>query len=571
MSVARNEQRTAGGQRPQRRCPICDRVTTDRFCSTDRSATLVLNPKPTAKAKVGDILGDRYELLETIGSGGYGTVFRARHLGTGQMVALKTLFFDEDDSATMVEQFFHEARGTSSLAHPNTVRVFDFGQDDTGVAFFAMELLVGCTLYDELARRKAEGRAFSEEESIAIGVSITRSLTEAHAKGIIHRDLKPDNIFLQQTVGEAPVVRVLDFGVARFRDSRHTLSSSHQIHGTPTYMSPEHALASAMDGRSDLYSLGVILYELRTQAPPFSGDSDVQILYQHVHAPVPNAIAEAHGRASESESESASAPISDAFAQVLNRALAKEPEDRFPDAQAMRHALERCSTRARAQSLNDYALRERQETRPDAASNTRGFAFTAAISGAMGTVIVIAASIAIAVGVIRVTTRNDEPVTAPLTSIRDKLKPGSGAPPSSDPSPIHSSQHEWPAQRPNEPSASPRESTARSPNPAAWGTPAPNPSPHPSTNPSTNRPDRETSPEKTRHSRHSPRSRPLQPKASRPRAWRRSRSPASSARSADQSSAEMLLNAPLENLVRKTEAEPEPSSRIVRSKMEKNP
>ncbi|CAN0584691.1 unnamed protein product, partial [Laminaria digitata] len=181
---------------PQRKCPVCEQVMLDPVCPEDRMATLLLHlpvhdvpaPKPS------EVLLGRYEVKEPIGQGGYGRVYRARHLGTGQDIALKILTVPaEEDGAFAVQRFFLEARATSGLTHPNTVRVFDFGQDDQGRIFLAMELLAGRTLREELRLRKARDQVFSEAEVVQIAVAITKSLSEAPEHGLVPRDPKPDN------------------------------------------------------------------------------------------------------------------------------------------------------------------------------------------------------------------------------------------------------------------------------------------------------------------------------------------------------------------------------------------
>ncbi|MCA9555367.1 MAG: serine/threonine protein kinase, partial [Myxococcales bacterium] len=229
----------------RRRCPVCEQVMAEAVCPRDRMATLLVDaPVHAAPALTrGEVLAGRYEILEPIGQGGYGHVYRARHLGTGQDVAVKLLRVPaEEDGAFAVQRFFLEARVTSGLTHPNTVRVFDFGQDDAGRVFLVMELLFGRTLREELRVRKARGQRFSDPEVVQIGAAITRSLAEAHEQGLVHRDLKPDNVFLHQVAGDDPVVKVLDFGIAKLGTGhRHTLSSDTSVPGTPAYMSPEHA------------------------------------------------------------------------------------------------------------------------------------------------------------------------------------------------------------------------------------------------------------------------------------------------------------------------------------------
>src|SRR5262245_892227 len=185
-------------------------------------ATLLIDaPAPSVSAlEVGSVIAGRYVIQRVIGKGGYGAVFEARHTGTGQGVAVKTLAPGLETDETALKRFFQEARVTSGLRHPNTIRVFDFGQDDSGIIYLAMELLTGLTLKQELKRRqKLNAGVYSEKEAIEIGIAITKSLGEAHAAGLVHRDLKPDNVFLHQVEGDDPVVKVLDFGIVKLANS----------------------------------------------------------------------------------------------------------------------------------------------------------------------------------------------------------------------------------------------------------------------------------------------------------------------------------------------------------------
>jgi serine/threonine-protein kinase len=316
----------------RRRCPLCDRETEDQICPEDRMATLLAESSlvRAAHPRAGDVIAARYQIEEPIGHGGYGQVFRARHLGTGQDVALKVLIPQGGDESFTIKRFFLEARVTSGLKHANTIKVFDFGQEDSGLVYLAMELLSGCTLREELRARRKEGRPFTEREAIEIGIAITRSLGEAHAAGLVHRDLKPDNVFLHRVADDEPHVKVLDFGIVKLGDGMHTLSSTTSVPGTPAYMSPEHALNQNVDGRSDLYSLGVILYQMVTLDLPYRAESDPQTLYMHAYAPVPDPIAHAK------------TPITERFASTVKIALSKGRDERFRDARAMRDELKAC-------------------------------------------------------------------------------------------------------------------------------------------------------------------------------------------------------------------------------------
>src|SRR5262245_25642275 len=312
-----------------------------------------------AQPRVGDVIAERYQIEEPIGQGGYGQVFRARHLGTGQDVAIKVLIPQGGDETFTIKRFFLEARVTSGLKHPNTIKVFDFGQEDSGLVYLAMELLAGCTLREDLRARRKEQRPFTEKEAVELAIAVTRSLGEAHAAGLVHRDLKPDNIFLHRAgEDDEPTIKVLDFGIVKLGDGQHTLSSTTSVPGTPAYMSPEHALNQNVDGRADLYSLGVILYQMVTLELPFRGESDPQTLYMHAFQPVPDVAT--HART----------PISDDLARNISIVLSKRPDDRFRDAREMRDALRACLDPSFAPSRPSRRLAPTSQTLDGAPMNT---------------------------------------------------------------------------------------------------------------------------------------------------------------------------------------------------------
>jgi len=264
---------------------------------------------------VGSLIDRKYLVEGLIGRGGMGRVYRGRNIRTESPVAIKTLIPELVTDESLVKRFEIEAKAASNLRHPNTIRIYDFGQEGD-LLFMVMELLDGQPL-EALVR---EGRV-EPARVIRILKQTCAALAEAHAVGLVHRDLKPDNIFLNRVGGEPEFVKVLDFGVAKLRDKRFgnaTLTQAGMIFGTPRYMSPEQARAQEIDQRSDIYALGVILYEALTGLPPFDAGDPVAVLVQHVQEP-PRPFAEI-------APDLAPMPALEA---VVMRCLAKSADDRY--------------------------------------------------------------------------------------------------------------------------------------------------------------------------------------------------------------------------------------------------
>jgi serine/threonine-protein kinase len=310
-----------------RLCPKCGKKTQEARCPEDGTATLVLAANPDSRLTEGIEINGRYRIREMIGQGGFGAVYKATNIATDQDMAIKLLAVSLDsDDADMVQRFFAEAQVTASLKHPNTIRVFDFGQTEGGALYIAMELLSGKSLNDLMKLRGTDGKVLTEDETINIGVQVLRSLAEAHLANLVHRDLKPHNIFLHEVEGDDPVVKVLDFGIAKRLGSNMT--GTGKAFGTPSYMSPEQAQNKKVDRRSDLYSLGCVLYQCVSGHTPFEGDNPLAVLLSHVTDTAPDLRIEAR------------TAVSDSFIRVLERALSKDPNDRFSSAIEMRQALE---------------------------------------------------------------------------------------------------------------------------------------------------------------------------------------------------------------------------------------
>jgi hypothetical protein len=261
-----------------------------------------------------------------------GAVYRAQQVGLNRPVALKVLKRQQSSGADVIARFEREAKAMSALVHPNTVRVYDFGLTPEGMLFLAMELLEGELATTRLTR---VGPA-NMSEAITWVRQVLRSVGEAHAKGIIHRDIKPDNIYLAHVDGaHEPVAKVLDFGIAKAIEGEHKVdqfeTQDGTVFGTPRYMSPEQAQGKPLDHRSDLYAVGIVLYELLVGAPPFVDRDAVVVMAKHIRDdPPPLRI---------------SAPIANfpaSLQRVMDKALHKVPAMRFQSAEEFERALERC-------------------------------------------------------------------------------------------------------------------------------------------------------------------------------------------------------------------------------------
>jgi len=307
---------------------MCGARSTEELCPQDGNHTVVMRRfNRNAVVNPSDIIGDRYLVLDIIGKGGYGSILAAEHLITGQEVAIKVLKTDfEGPSDATVRRFFREARVTAALTHPHTVRVFDVGQTPGGAFYIAMERLHGPSLEQVLQDRAAEGRVLTEAEAIDIVIPVLRSLHEAHTFRLVHRDLKPANIVLADFADGQRIVKLLDFGIASTHGS--SLTTTGMALGTPAYMSPEQCEAIDLDGRSDLYSLGIILYRCVSGDVPFNDRNAITLMQNQVLAPLPNLRLRAH------------TPLSAEFIAVVEKALNKSREDRFDHALQMRHALQ---------------------------------------------------------------------------------------------------------------------------------------------------------------------------------------------------------------------------------------
>jgi serine/threonine protein kinase len=275
------------------------------------------------------ILVGRYSLERSLGEGGYGRIFAARHVELEQMVALKVMKDDVRRMPGAVKRFLREARTVARMRSEHVARVLDIGTMDSGAPYIALEYLEGADLATVL-----EGSGpLSPRDAVDFVVQACHALAEAHAMGVIHRDLKPANLFLTRSVDGAPLIKVLDFGIATMRPEHVATSASSRLTktegllGSPEYMSPEQiATPRTVDARADVWSLGVVLYELLSGRLPFAGISPVALCVDITYAATPSLQAVAPA-------------VPAGLCQVIERCLAKSPKDRFADVAELVAAL----------------------------------------------------------------------------------------------------------------------------------------------------------------------------------------------------------------------------------------
>src|SRR3954471_22836685 len=249
-----------------------------------------------------------------IGEGGMGVVYKARQTPLDRVIALKMLNSQMAGDQTWVQRFYNEAKACSRLQHPNTIRMFDFGQTSDGRLFMTMEFLDGMSLRDAVAKGP-----LAPQRVVKILIQCCASLAEAHSIGIIHRDIKPDNVFLLNMAGSPDFVKLLDFSVAKLLEGDRMKTQAGVVFGTPQYMSPEQGRGLPLDARSDLYALGILAFEMVTGNVPYNNDNPMTVIQMHMHGSVPPMP------------DSVPYPVQ----AIVRRALEKDPARRYQSAGEM--------------------------------------------------------------------------------------------------------------------------------------------------------------------------------------------------------------------------------------------
>ncbi len=320
-------------------CTICGGRTDAFTCERDGNPTDTIRSDSVFPGRLfpNETVLENYTVGDLIGVGGMGAVYRGEQKTTRQQVAIKVLWRDLAKDPTEVKRFTREARAASLLAHPNSVRVFDFGVDAKSGAFcMIMEYLVGQKLSDVLRRAPV----LNPVRTVHICSQVAKALEEAHRKGIVHRDVKPDNIFVQEIAGERDFAKILDFGLAKFVAGdyeRDQLTRSGYVVGSPEYMAPEQASGGAVTPAADIYSLGIVLFECLTGRLPFDATTTAEVLRKHILQGAPRLI--------QADNEfTRDIPL--ALEDVVLRCLDKDPSNRPATADALRiQLLQACDRR----------------------------------------------------------------------------------------------------------------------------------------------------------------------------------------------------------------------------------
>jgi len=316
-------------QQKKKVCTGCKREfpVTQTVCPYDKNMLMFMQKDEL----LGTILNDRYRVLEEVGRGGMSIVYRGLHEMMDRTVAIKMLQAQHRTDQLSIKRFQQEAQAASHLQHPHVITVYDCGVVATGQPYIVMDFLEGESLSDVI--KKENHIPF--QRAVPIFAQACDALDHAHQKGVIHRDLKSSNIMLVEVEGRKDFVKVVDFGIAKLTNAsgkmQQNLTQTGEIFGSPIYMSPEQCLGQTLDARSDIYSMGAVLYESLTGLPPLMGDTIYATMKMHV-SEMPERFAQARP----------DLRIPEQIEQIAFKALAKKPEQRFQSMQEFRDALEQC-------------------------------------------------------------------------------------------------------------------------------------------------------------------------------------------------------------------------------------
>lgn len=319
-----------------RLCVQCGASVEDpaRFCSACGAPSDEAEGHGSSDPLVGRVVGGSYLLQEVVGVGGMGRVYKAEQSTLGRTVAVKVIHPHLLGDEQTVARFYQEARASSRLNHPNSVSIIDFGRTDDGILYLAMEFLSG----KDLALVMHEEGPLAVERVCNILINTLDALGEAHELGIVHRDLKPENIILRPLRSGEDLVKVVDFGLATIVGKESSITKPGLVCGTPDYMSPEQGRGDGVDGRGDIYALGVVLFELLVGHLPYIDDTPTRVVLRHLNDPIPDPRHSSPHR-----------QIPDRLAEVTMKALAKDARERFQVAREMQTALR--------QALEDLRVR----------------------------------------------------------------------------------------------------------------------------------------------------------------------------------------------------------------------
>lgn len=307
----------------KRVCPSCGLKLSAEITICPNDGTVL-----SSNQQLTDKLSSQYEFLAEIGSGGMGVIYKARHIALNQTVAIKMLHMNRIDEIS-VRRFQQEAKAVSALDHPSIVRVRDFGVTEAGQPHMVLDFIEGHTLSKAIEKNAG----LQVPEGLEIFIQACDALEHAHARGVLHRDLKPSNMMLVTRLSGPPLVKIVDFGIAKiadpdYGDSVSNLTQTGEVFGSPLYMSPEQASGSKLDMRSDIYSFGCVMYETLTGAPPFVGGSSIETIFRQLNDKAPTLKEGSLGREFPEQLE-----------DIVAKCLEKKPEARFQSMADLKRSL----------------------------------------------------------------------------------------------------------------------------------------------------------------------------------------------------------------------------------------